>query len=226
MARGKKYQEIKAKVNINKAYTLDEVIDFIKNNHVAKFDESIELHIKLGIDPTKTEQNVHGSVVLPSGSLKKKRIAVFATPAKIEEAKSAGADIVGGQELIEQIKASGKCDFDVAIAEPAIMKDLAQVAKVLGPKGLMPTPKTEAITTDFKKTIAELSGGKTNFKSDASGIVHQAVARISWPTDKIKANIVKLFEAVKKSKPSTSKGIFIQGVTIASTMGPGLKVQL
>jgi large subunit ribosomal protein L1 len=224
--RGKKYQEVKAKVDPKKVYSLDEAIDFVKNNHVASFDESIELHIKLGIDPTKTEQNVHGSVVLPGGSLKKKRIAAFATSAKIEDAKSAGADLVGGVDLIEQIKASGKCNFDIAIAEPAIMKDLAQIAKILGPKGLMPTPKTETITTDFKKTIAELSGGKINFKSDASGIVHQAVAKISWPIDKTMANITKLYEAVKKSKPSTSKGIFIKSITIASSMGPGLKIKI
>lgn len=226
MARGKKYQEVKNKIDPKKSYALDEAIDFIKNNPVGNFDETIELHVKLGIDSGKTEQSAHGSVVLPAGALKKKKIAIFATPAKLDEARTAGADLVGGAELIEQIKQSGKCDFEIAIAEPAIMKDLAQIAKILGPKGLMPTPKTETITTDFKKTIADLSGGKINFKSDANGIVHQALAKVSWPADKIKANVTKFFEAVKKAKPQTSKGVYIKTIHLSSTMGPGLKISL
>lgn len=226
MARSKKYQEVKNKIDPKKLYTLDEAIDFIKNNPVANFDETIELHIKLGINSTKTEQTVHGSVVLPSGALKKIKIAAFVTPTKVDAAKSAGADLVGGAELIEQIKQTGKCDFDLAIAEPAMMKDLAQIAKILGPKGLMPTPKTETITTDFKKTIGELTGGKINFKSDASGIVHQALAKVSWPADKIKINVSKFFEAVKKAKPQTSKGVYIKTINLSSTMGPSLKITL
>ncbi|MCX6740968.1 MAG: 50S ribosomal protein L1, partial [Candidatus Parcubacteria bacterium] len=209
-----------------KNYTLDEAIDFIKNNPVGNFDETIELHIKLGINPGKTEQSAHGSVVLPAGALKKKKIAIFATSAKLDEARTAGADLVGGTELIEQIKQSGKCDFEIAIAEPAIMKDLAQIAKILGPKGLMPTPKTETVTTDFKKTIADLSGGKINFKSDANGIVHQALAKVSWPADKTKVNIVQFFDAVKKAKPQTSKGVYIRTINLSSTMGPNLKISL
>ncbi len=224
MARSKRYQEVKNKIDAQKKYILDEAIDFIKNNPVAKFDETIEIHIKLGIDPSKTEQSVHGSVILPSGSLKKKKIAAFVTPPKIEEAKKAGADLVGSQELIEQIQQTGKCDFEIAVAEPAMMKDLAKIAKILGPKGLMPSPKTETITSDFKKTIGELSGGKINFRSDAGGIVHQALAKVSWPADKIKANLVKFFEAVKKAKPPTAKGVYINSITLASTMGPGLKI--
>ena len=226
MARGKKYQEVKKKIDPKKIYTFEEAIDFIKNNPVGKFDEAIELHVKLGIDPSKTEQNVHGSVVLPGGALKKKKIAIFATPAKLDEAKITGADLIGGTELIEEIKQSGKCNFDIAIAEPAIMKDLAQIAKILGPKGLMPTPKTETITTDFKKTIADLSGGKTNFKSDANGIVHQALAKVSWPADKTKANIIKFFDAVKKAKQQTSKGVYIKTIHLSSTMGPSLKISI
>ncbi len=226
MARGKKYQQVKNKIDPKKGYTLDEAVDFIKNNPVGNFDETIELHIKLGIDPSKTEQSVHGSVILPAGALKKRKIAIFTTPAKLDEARAAGADLVGGAELIEQIKQSGKCDFEIAIAEPAIMKDLAQIAKILGPKGLMPTPKIETVTTDFKKTMADLSGGKINFKGDANGIIHQALAKVSWPIDKIKANVTKFFEAVKKAKPQTSKGVYIKTIHLSSTMGPGLKISL
>ena len=224
--RGKRYQEVKNKIDSKKVYSLNEAIDFIKNNPVGNFDETIELHIKLGVDSSKTDQHVHGSVVLPAGALKKRKIAIFATPAKLDEARAVGADLVGGAELIEQIKQNGKCDFEIAIAEPAIMKDLAQIAKILGPKGLMPTPKNETITTDFKKTMADLSGGKINFKGDANGIIHQALAKVSWPSDKTKANVTKFFEAIKKAKPQTSKGVYIKTIHLSYTMGPSLKISL
>lgn len=226
MPRGKKYQQIRSKIDSNKIYSLDEAIDFIKKNPAAKFDESIEVHITLNIDSSKTEQQVRGSVNLPAGAIKKKKIAAFVTPAKIEEARQAGADIVGGIDLIEKINETGKCDFDIAIAEPIIMKDLARIAKILGPKGLMPNPKSETITTDIKKTIEELTKGKINFKSDTNGIIHQAVAKISWPLEDIKKNILVFLEAVKKARPQAVKGNFIKNVTISSTMGPGIKIQL
>lgn len=226
MPHGKKYQQIKKKLDPSKIYTLDEAIDFIKKNPAAKFDESIEIHITLGIDPSKTEQQVRGSVNLPAGDLKKKKIAAFVAPAKVAEAKEAGADIVGGVDLIEKINETGKCDFDIAIAEPAIMKDLAKIAKILGPKGLMPNPKSETVTTDIKKTIGELSKGKINFKSDSQGIIHQALAKISWPIENIKKNILAFLESVKRTRPQTVKGSFIKSITISSTMGPGIKIQL
>lgn len=223
--RGKRYQNIRKKIDPNKLYSLDEAIDFIKKNPAAKFDESIEIHITLGIDPSKTEQQVRGSVNLPAGTLKKKRIAAFVTEAKKEEAKQAGADIVGGIDLIEKINETGKCDFDIAIAEPAMMKDLAKIAKILGPKGLMPNPKSETITTDIKKTIEELTQGKINFKSDSQGIIHQALAKVSWTQENIKKNILSFIEAVKKARPQAVKGSFIKNITISSTMGPGIKIQ-
>lgn len=221
--RSKRYQAIKKKIDSNKLYSLDEAIDFIKKNSNAKFDESIGIDISLRIDPSKTEQQVRGSVNLPAGVAKRKKIAAFVTPAKIEEAKEASADIVGGLDLIKKIKETGKCDFDVAIAEPAIMKDLAQIAKILGPKGLMPNPKSETITTDIKKTVEELKKGRINFKSDPQGIIHQVLGKVSWSSEDIKKNILVFLEAVKKIRP---QGNFIKNITISSTMGPGIKIKI
>jgi len=224
--RSKKYQSIKSKVDASKIYTLDEAIDFIKANRASKFDETIEVHIQLGIDPQKTEQQVRGSVNMPYSGVKKRRIAAFVTPAKIEEAKEAGADLVGGQDLIEKIKTTNKCDFDVAVAEPALMKDLASIAKILGPKGLMPSPKSETVAADVKKTISELKKGKTTFKSDAGGNCHQGLGKVSWEKEKIKENFDVLLTAVKKVKPQKVKGLFIKKVVLASTMGPGIKIKI
>lgn len=207
-------------------YTLDEAVDFIKANSLSKFDETIEAHIQLGIDPQKTEQQVRGSVNLPHGGIKKKRIAAFVTPAKIKEAQEAGADLVGGRDLIEKIKEANKCDFDVAVAEPELMKDLAQIAKILGPRGLMPSPKSETIATDIKKTIAELQKGKVTFKSDAGGNCHQGIGKVSWDKEKIKDNFNAFLAAVKKVKPQKTKGLFIKGVVLTSTMGPGIRISL
>ena len=223
--RSKKYQKVKKQINQTKIYTLDEALDFIKSNSLTKFDETIEIHVRLGIDPRKTEQQVRGVVTLPQGAIKKKKIAVFVTSSKIKEAKEAGADLVGGEELIEEIKTSGKCNFDVAIAEPELMKNLAQVAKILGPKGLMPNPKSGTVTTEIKKTISELQKGKITFKNDAGGNLHQAVGRVSWSKEKVKDNIEAFLTAVKKTKPAGVKGAFIKSIILASTMGPGIKVQ-
>lgn len=224
--RSQVYQKIKSKIDSSKTHSLDEALNFIKQNPAAKFDESVEIHIKLGIDVSKTDKQARGSVTLPKGMNKKKRIAAFVTAAKTEEAQGAGADIVGGPELIKQIKESGKCDFDIAVAEPAMMKDLAQIAKILGPKGLMPSPKSDTITTDLKKTIEELTKGKISFKNDPNGIMHQAVGKLSWSLDDLKNNVLVFLEAVKKSKPQAVKGAFIETITITSTMGPGIKIQV
>ena len=223
---GKKYQQIKSKIDKAKIYTLDEAIDFIKTNHLAKFDETIEVHLKLGINASKTEQNIKGLVVLPHGGIKQKRIAAFVSPNKIKEAQEAGAAIVGGEDLIQKIKETNKCDFDIAVAEPEMMKNLAGIAKILGPKGLMPSPKAETVSTDIKKTITELSKGKVSFRNDTGGNVHLGVAKVSWEPMKIKENMKAFIDAVKKTKPSGLKGNFIKHIIVSSTMGPGLKVQL
>lgn len=224
--RSKKYQKIKKQIDKFKACTLDQAIDFLQTNSSANFDETIEVHIQLGIDPRKTEQQVRGTVVLPQGTVKKKRIAAFVSPVNEKQAKEAGAYLIGGVGLIEKIKATGKCDFDIAIAEPEMMRNLAQIAKILGPKGLMPNPKSETVTTEIKKVITEIQKGKITFKNDAGGNLHQAVGRISWSKEKVKDNIEAFLTAVKEVKPSKIKGAFIKGFVLASTMCPGIKVSL
>lgn len=224
--RSKKYQSVKEKIIPTKSYSLDEAIEFIKENSLAGFDQTVEIHVHLGIDPKKTEQQVRGTVVLPGGATKKKKIAAFVSPAKEKEAKEAGADLVGGKQLIEEIKNTGKCDFDIAVAEPDIMKDLSLIARILGPKGLMPNPKTDTVTTEITRIISQLQKGKVSFKSDAGGNLHQAIAKVSWPKEKIKENVEAFLNVLIKSRPGGVKGLFIKNVVLASTMGPGIKVQL
>jgi len=217
---------IMLKIDKTKEYSLEEALDLIKKNPSAKFEESIEIHLRLGINPKKTEQQVKGTVILPHGLGKEKKIAAFVTPEKEEEAKKAGADIVGGTDLIEQIKKSGKCEFDLAVAEPALMKDLAQIARILGPKGLMPSPKNETVTTNIGQTIKELKKGKITFKNDDSGVLHQVVGKISWPLEKLKENIEAFIEAVRRARPAGIKGNYFRSITLCSTMGPGIKIKL
>ncbi len=224
--RSKKCQEKKNKIDPTKIYFLDEALEFIRKNSSKKFDETVEIHVRLGTDASKTEQQVRGMVTLPHSSSKKKRIAAFVGTAGIEKAKDAGADLVGGIELIEEIKNSGKCDFDIAVAEPEMMKNLSQIAKILGPKGLMPNPKTETVTTNVSKTISELQKGKISFKNDDSGNIHQSLGKASWPQEKIKENFEVLLNAIKKVKPAGAKGSFIKQVYLSSTMGPGIKIQI
>ncbi len=223
---GKKYQQAEAKIDSNKVYALEEAVKFIKENKTASFDESVELHLRLGVDPEKTEELVRGSVILPHGTVKRKKIAAFVRSEKINEAKSAGADIVGGQDLINQIKESKRCSFDLAVAEPALMKELASIAKILGPKGLMPNPKAGTVTENVKETIAELQGGKITFKNDADGNLHLVLAKVSWPENKILENIKICLAAVNRSKPKTSKGVFIKKAVICTTMGPGIRISV
>lgn len=226
MIRSKKYQEIKKKIEPQKLYSLEGAVDFIKENRAAKFDESVEVHLKLKIDPSKTEQYLKGNIVLPFGLGKSKKIVCFVGPEKEKEAKEAGVDYIGGKELIEKIKTTKKLDFDVAIATPDMMKDLATIAKILGPKGLMPSPKQETVTKDISRIIAEIKKGKISFKNDEGGNIHQAVGKISWDKEKIIDNIKAFLEAVKKAKPARVKGNFIQNIILCSTMGPGIKIKL
>jgi len=205
---------------------LAEAIEFLKQNSSARFDQTLELHVNLGIDPKKTEQQVRGVVILPGGAIRKKKIAVFVGSGKAKEAKDAGADIVGGKELIEEIKSTGKCDFDIAVAEPDIMKELSSIARILGPKGLMPNPKTDTVTTEIGKVVSQLQKGKISFKSDAGGNIHQAVAKVSWPAEKITENVEAFLNVVRRSKPAGVKGLFIKNVVLSATMGPGLKIQI
>ena len=224
--RSKRYQKINSKIDKNKSYSLEEAINIIKENVSPNFDETIELHVQLGINPRKTEQQSRGTVTLPHGVVKKRKIIAFVEENKEKEAEKAGADVVGGKKLIQKIKEEGSCNFDIVVAHPDLMVDLVQVAKILGPKGLMPSPKTGTIGVDVPKIIKELRSGKITFKNDAGANLHQAVAKISWDLEKIKNNIDEYLNIVKKAKPVGVKGIFIKKVFLSSTMGPALKIAL
>lgn len=226
MKRSKRYKSIKEKINRNEKYNIDEAIGFLIENANVKFDESVEVHLKTGINPKQADQLIRGSIVLPHGIGKEKRVAVFAEGDKMTEAKEAGADLVGGDELIDKIKQTKQADFDISVATPDMMKKLAPIAKILGPKGLMPSPKTETVTIDIKKTVEQLKKGKINFKNDDSGNVHQMVGKISLGKDKIKENVAAYVQALKEARPSGVKGDYIKSITITSTMGAGIKINL
>lgn len=226
MPRSKRYQAAVKKIDKNKTYSIAEAISAIKTSNTAKFDASVEVHLRLGIDPKKGEQQVRGTVSLPHGTGKTKRIVVFVPTDREKEASAAGADLVGGQELIDSIKQTGKIDFDVAVTVPEMMPKLAAIAKVLGPRGLMPSPKSETITSNLKKTIEELKKGRVNFKNDATGNLHQVIGKVSFSDQQLLENYKILMDTVRKAKPSSSKGVYLKNVSLATTMGPGVKVAL
>lgn len=223
---GKRYSDARSKVDRAKEYSLDEAIALVKETGAAKFDASVEIHIRLGIDPKKAEQIVRSTVVLPHAVGKKRVIAAFVAPAKEAEAKAAGADIVGGQELVDEIVKTGKINFDIAVTTPDFMKNMAKVARILGPKGMMPMPKSETITTNLAKTIGELKGGKQTFRSDDTGNVHLAIGKVSMTPEALKENITLFLDAIKRARPQEMKGTYIKGITLASTMGPGIRMQM
>lgn len=214
----------KSSFDTNKTYSPKEAIKIVQEQAHAKFDESVEVHLRTGVDPKKGEQQIRASVILPHGTGKSKRVAVFTN--NEAEAKEAGADIVGGEELIREIKSKGTIDFDVAVASPDMMKDLAQIAKILGPKDLMPSPKNETVTKDVAKAVKELKGGKINFKNDDTSNIHQVIGKISWDEAQLKENFDAFLAAVNKVKPASIKGTYIKSASICSTMGPGIKLAL
>ena len=224
MAKSKNYSEALALLEKDKKYTTDEAIELVKKTATTKFDSSIELHVRLGIDPKKGDQQVRATLTLPHTAGKTKKVAAFVDADHEKEAKDAGADIVGGEELINTIKASGKIDFDEAVAIPQMMPKLAAIAKVLGPKGLMPSPKNETVGPDVAKMIKELKAGKISYKNDDTGNVHMVVAKASFDAAKIKENLEAALDSIRKNKPSAAKGVYIRKVAIASTMGPGIEV--
>jgi large subunit ribosomal protein L1 len=207
----------------NQTYPIAEAIAEVKKNTKAKFDESIEVHAHLAIDPKKSDQQVRGVAELPHGTGKKMKIAVFTTTQK-KEAEAAGADFSGGEEFVEKVRTSGKVDFDIAIATPEMMPRLATVAKILGPKGLMPNPKNKTVTPKVKEIIESLKKGRADFKNDNTGNVHQVIGKISFDEKKLEENFVAFIEALKKSKPEASKGKFIKSISLCSTMGKAVKV--
>jgi large subunit ribosomal protein L1 len=212
-------------VDRNKQYSPEEAIELAKKTANTKFVGSIEVHIHTGIDAKKTEQGVRGVVSLPHGTGKSKKVAAFVTEAKEKEAKDAGATLVGGEELIKQIKETEKMDFDIAVAEPALMPKLAQIAKILGPRGLMPNPKTGTVTAEIGRVIKEIAGGKVDYKNDDSGNIHQIIGKANFETKQLLENFRALYDAVVRSKPSVVKGQFIVNVTVNTTMGPGIRVK-
>ncbi|KKT32764.1 MAG: 50S ribosomal protein L1 [Candidatus Moranbacteria bacterium GW2011_GWF2_44_10] len=203
--------------------SITDAIAEVKKSAVAKFDESVEAHVRLAIDPKKSDQQVRGVAELPPGTGKKKKIAVFTTTQK-KEAEEAGADLVGGEELIDKVKSSGKIDADIAVATPEMMPKLATIAKILGPKGLMPNPKNKTVTPKVKEIIEALKKGRADFKNDDSGNIHQVIGKKSFENVKLEENFKVFLEALRKSKPEGVKGKFIKSVSICSTMGKSVKI--
>ena len=208
----------------NKVYTLAEAIEIAKKSSTVKFDASVEVHFRLGINPKKGDQQVRGAVSLPNGTGKTVKVAAFVPSDKEKEVKEAGADFVGGEELIDEIKKSEKTDFQVAIATPDMMKNLATIAKILGTRGLMPSPKNDTVTLNPAKAVMELKKGKISFKNDDTGNLHAVIGRVSFDSAKLVENYQALLDTVKKSKPVTAKGTYLKNVSICSSMGPGVKV--
>ena len=219
----KKRKIANTKVDSNKAYTLKEASSLVKQVNTTKFDSSVDLHIRLGVDPKKADQAIRGTVSLPHGTGKTKRVLVLCTPDKEDVAKSAGADFVGLDEFIQKIE-GGWTDVDVIIATPAVMPKIGKLGKVLGPRNLMPNPKTGTVTNDVAAAVSDVKGGKISFKVDKVGIIHASIGRVSFSADKIAENSQELINALMKLKPSSAKGTYLKGVSMASTMSPGIMI--
>lgn len=224
MKRGKKYLEAAKAIDRTVQYDTEEAISLVKKVAVAKFDETIEAHIRTGCDGRHAEQQIRGAVVLPHGTGKKVKVLVFAKGDKIDEAQAAGADHVGGEELIPKIQNDGWLDFDVVVATPDMMGVVGRLGRVLGPKGLMPNPKAGTVTMDVAKAIADIKAGKIEYRLDKTNIIHVPIGKVSFTEEQLADNFQTLIGAVIKAKPSAVKGQFLKSVTIASTMGPGVRL--
>ena len=222
MKRGKKYLAALEKIEPHKKHTLEEAVTKLKEVAFAKFDETVEITMRLGVDPKHADQMVRGTVVLPHGLGKSKKVLVIASGDKIREAEAAGADFFGGEEMVEKITKENWTDFDALIATPDVMKSVGRLGKILGPKGLMPNPKTGTVTVDVAKAVQEVKAGKVEFRTDKTALVHVPVGKISFSPDKLVENATVLITSVIKAKPSVAKGKYIKGCTLSSTMGPGI----
>ncbi|MDW7667289.1 MAG: 50S ribosomal protein L1 [Bacillota bacterium] len=222
--RGKKYQDSAKVVDREKLYDINEAIDLVQETAKANFDETIELHIRLGVDPRHADQQVRGAIVLPHGTGKTKKVLVFAKGEKAAEAEKAGADYVGGQEYAEKIQNENWFDFDVVVATPDMMSVAGRLGRVLGPKGLMPNPKSGTVTMDVKNAVEDIKAGKVEYRVDKTAIIHVPVGKKSFGSEKLYENTKTLIDAVIKARPASSKGRYLRSVTIASTMGPGIKI--
>jgi large subunit ribosomal protein L1 len=223
MKRSKKYRSFREKLDREKRYSLPEAVELLQTNKIAKFDESVEVAVRLGVNPRHADQMVRGTVALPNGTGKSVRIAVFAQGDKAEEATQAGADFVGSEDLAEKIQ-GGWTDFDVAVATPDMMRVLGKLGKVLGPRGLMPNPKAGTVTMDIANAVKELKAGKIEFRVDKQANVAVSVGKLSFDKDKIVENVMAFLNAIMRAKPATAKGAYFLGASICSTMSPGLKL--
>jgi large subunit ribosomal protein L1 len=219
----KKRKVADAKVDASKAYTLREAVALVKEVNTTKFDASVDIHVRLGVDPRKADQAIRGTVTLPHGTGKVKRVLVLCTPDKEAEAKAAGADYVGLDEYITKIS-QGWTDVDVIIAMPSVMAKIGQIGRILGPRGLMPNPKTGTVTLNVGAAVEEVKAGKISFRVDKYGIIHSPIGRVSFAPEKLAENALELVSTLEKMKPSTAKGTYMKGISIASTMSPGITV--
>jgi len=221
--KGKKYVEALKLVDRSKAYPINEAIELVKKIDYAKFDATVEAAFRLGVDPKKADQQIRGAVVLPNGTGKTQRVLVFAKGEKLKEAEAAGADYVGDAEYINKIN-QGWFEFDVIVATPDMMGEVGKLGRTLGPKGLMPNPKTGTVTFDVTKAINEIKAGKVEYRVDRSGIIHVPIGKVSFDQDKLVENFSTIFDTLLKAKPAAAKGTYMKNVTVTSTMGPGVKV--
>ncbi len=222
--KGKKYNEVSQAVDPKKVYTVDEAIKLLEETKTAKFDETVEVSVKLGIDPRQANQQIRTGLVLPHGIGKDIRVLVFAKGEKEKEAQDAGADFVGLEDMIDKISNDNWLDFDVSIATPDVMSTVAKLGKVLGPRGLMPTPKVGTVTFEVEKAVKEAKAGRIEVKNDKGGVVHAPIGKVSFGFDQLRDNFLVFMESLTKMKPTSSKGTFIRKITVANTMGPGIKL--
>ena len=221
--RGKKYQEAAKLVDRSKEYDIEEAVELVKKTATAKFDETVEVAFRLGVDPKKADENIRGAVVLPHGTGKTQRVLVFAKGEKIKEAEAAGADYIGDQEIINKIN-EGWFDFDVIVSTPDMMAEVGKLGRVLGPKGLMPNPKTGTVTFEVEKAVNDIKAGKVEYRVDKSANLHVPIGKVSFDNDKLVENLNTIIDTIVKAKPQSSKGTYLKTVAISSTMGPGIKI--
>ena len=221
--RSKKYQEVSKKVKSDKLYPIDEALNLAKESSFAKFDESVDLAFRLGVDPRHADQMIRGAIALPEGTGKKVRVCVITSGDKIKLAEDAGADFVGGDDIVQKIQ-GGWLDFDRVIASPDMMGKLGRIGRVLGPRGLMPNPKLGTVTTDVAKAVQEQKAGKVEYRTDKNGIVHVLIGKKSFEFSKLKENFKSIVSAILKAKPASSKGTYLKSLVVSTTMGPGVKV--
>ena len=221
---GKKFQEAAKKIDREKRYALEEAIKIVADNKLAKFDETVEVAVRLGVDPRQADQNVRGTVVLPHGTGKAERVLVIAKGEKEREAKDAGADFVGGDEIVKKIQEENWLDFDRVIATPDMMGQVGRIGKILGPRGLMPNPKVGTVTFDVAKAVNEVKAGKVDYRVDKAGVVHARIGKLSFGEQKLLDNAHALLSAIIKAKPASAKGNYVRSVALSSTMGPGVRV--